>query len=70
MTLDQAVDAAFRIRAGEPLEVDTEDLRDVLQMEVDRLVDLPTWEARFARSILEPMADELYKPQLGNAAIA
>ena len=69
MTLDEAVDLAFRLRSGADLIVDTEDMRDVIQMEVDRLVDKPTWEAKFARSILEPLADELYRPQLGNAAI-
>lgn len=70
MNLDQAVDSAFRLRAGEKLEVDSLEVRDVIQAEVDRLVELSTWEARFARSILEPMADELYQPQLGNASIA
>lgn len=70
MTLDQAVDAAFRLRAGERLEVDTSEVHELLEAEVDRLASLGTWEAHFARSILEPMAEELYKPQLGNAAIA
>lgn len=69
MILDDAIDLAFRLRRGEDLIVDTEDMRDVIQMEVDRLVDQPTWEAKFARSILEPLADELYRPQLGNASI-
>lgn len=69
MILDDAIDLAFRLRRGEDLIVDTEDMRDVIQMEVDRLVDQPTWEAKFARSILEPLADELYRPQLGNASL-
>lgn len=80
MTIDEAVDLAFRLRSGGPLrnwinaqetgqEV-IEQARELISSEVDRLVELTTWEARFACSILEPMVDELYKPQLNNAAIA
>lgn len=73
MTLDEALDIALRLRHGEPDLadcVDTNEVRDLLGAAVDRLIQLPTWEAKFACSILEPLADELYKPQLENAAIA
>jgi hypothetical protein len=72
MTLDEATDAAFAHRATTapmPAELASE-VRELIQAEVDRLTELTTWEARFAKSILEPLADELYVPQLRNAAIA
>jgi hypothetical protein len=70
VTLDEAVDFAFRARVGDRTEFDHEVAHDLIAAEVDRLNELSTWEANFARQILEPMADELYKPQLGNAAVA
>lgn len=70
MTLDEAVDAAFRLRAGANLSVDTSEVRHLISTEVDRLSFLSTWEAQFAKGMLEPLADELYRPQLDNAAIA
>lgn len=72
MTLDEAVNVGFehqRTRVPLPAELQSE-VRDILQAEVDRLEPLTSWEARFARSILEPLADELYVPQLQNAAMA
>lgn len=70
MTLDEAVNFAFQIHDGGQPEVDREAVHDLIASEVDRLAALTTWEAGFARSVLEPLADELYKPQLGNAALA
>lgn len=82
MTLDEAVDLAMDYRnrraydGGGDVGADFDkvdyhgEVRDVISAEVDRLAMLATWEAKFARSILEPLSDELYTPQLGNAAIA
>jgi len=68
-SIDEAVSLAFQARDGKEIEPDVIDVRDMLLAEVERLRDLKTFEARFTLGILEPLADDLYRPNLGNAFI-
>jgi hypothetical protein len=68
MTIDQAVEQAFKARDG---AIDDQDaVRDVLLSEIERLEELTSFEARFTVPILQGLADDLYRPNLANAAVA
>ena len=67
MTIDEAVDLAFKARNGQEIDQDT--VRDILLTEIERLEETDTFEARFTFPILQGLADDLYRPDLGNAAI-
>lgn len=68
MTIDQAVELAFKARAGEALD-NQDAVREVLLTEIERLEETDTFEARFTFPILQGLADDLYRPDLGNAAV-
>jgi hypothetical protein len=67
MTIDDAVDLAFKSRNGQ--EIDQDAVRDIILAEIERLEETDTFEARFTFPILQGLADDLYRPDLGNAAI-
>lgn len=69
MTIDEAVDLAFKSRNGAELD-NQDEVRDVILAEVERLEDLASFEARFTVPIIQGLADDLYRPNLGNAAVA
>lgn len=68
MTIDEAVDQAFKARNGATLD-DQDGVREVLLTEVARLEELTSFEARFTTPILQGLADDLYRPNLGNASV-
>lgn len=69
MTIDDAVTQAFRARDG--LMPDDQDaVRTTLLAEIERLEGLESFEARFTVPILQGLADDLYRPDLNNAAVA
>lgn len=67
MTIDEAVDLAFKSRTG--TDIDKDAVRAVLLTEIERLEETDTFEARFCTPIIQGLADDLYTPDLGNAAI-
>jgi hypothetical protein len=68
MSIDDAVAQAFGARDGH--EIEAPDLvREVLLAEIERLEETDTFEARFTYPILQGLADDLYKPNLGNAFV-
>ncbi len=69
MTIDQAVEKAFKARAGSDIE-DQDGVRDIIMAEIERLEELTSFEARFTVPILQGLADDLYRPNLNNAAVA
>lgn len=69
MNIDQAVELAFKARTEGSIE-HQEEVRDILLAEIERLEETDTFEARFTYPILQGLADDLYKPDLANAAIA
>lgn len=69
MTIDQAVELAFKARDGQTLD-DQDAVRQVLLTEIERLEELTSFEARFTVPIIQGLADDLYRPDLGNAAVA
>jgi hypothetical protein len=68
MTIDEAVEQAFKARDGKEIE-DQAGVREVLLTEIERLEELTSFEARFCVPIIQGLADDLYRPNLGNAAI-
>lgn len=68
MTIDQAVELAFKARDGQMPE-NQDAVREVILSEIERLEDLASFEARFTTPILQGLADDLYRPDLGNAAV-
>ena len=68
MTIDEAVEQAFKARTGETL-ADQDAVRSILLTEIERLEELTSFEARFTTPILQGLADDLYRPDLGNAAL-
>jgi hypothetical protein len=68
LTIDQAVALAFQARDGKDIE-DQDQVRDVLLTEIERLEETDTFEARFTYPILQGLADDLYRPDLGNASV-
>lgn len=68
MTIDEAVEKAFKARSGETLP-DQDAVREVLLTEIERLEELTSFEARFTTPIIQGLADDLYRPDLGNAAL-
>lgn len=68
MTIDEAVEQAFKARDGATLD-DQDEVRSVLLTEIERLEETDTFEARFTTPILQGLADDLYRPDLGNAAV-
>lgn len=69
MTIDEAVEQAFKARNGVTLE-DQDAVREVILAEIERLEETDTFEARFTVPIIQGLADDLYRPNLGNAAVA
>ena len=67
MTIDEAVELAFKSQRGQEIEKDT--VREVILAEIERLEETDTFEARFTFPILQGLADDLYRPDLGNAAV-
>lgn len=67
MTIDEAVDLAFKSRTG--TEIDQDAVRDTILAEIERLEETDTFEARFCTPILQGLADDLYRPDLGNASV-
>ena len=71
MTIDEAVEKAFKHRDLQALSLDDQDtVRQVLLTEIERLEELTSFEARFTVPIIQGLADDLYRPDLGNAAVA
>ncbi len=69
MTIDEAVEQAFKARDGKEIE-DQDAVRDTLLTEIERLEELTSFEARFTVPIIQGLADDLYRPNLNNAAVA
>jgi hypothetical protein len=67
MTIDEAVGLAFKSQKGQEIDQDT--VRAVILTEIERLEETDTFEARFCTPILQGLADDLYRPDLGNAAV-
>ncbi len=68
MNIDQAVALAFQARDGKEI-ADQDAVRGVLLHEIERLEETDTFEARFTFPILQGLADDLYRPDLGNASV-
>ena len=68
MTIDEAVEQAFKARDGTEIE-DQDGVREVILAEIERLEELTSFEARFTVPIIQGLADDLYRPNLGNAAL-
>lgn len=67
MTIDEAVEKAFKHRTA-PID-DQDEVRDVILAEIERLEELTSFEARFTVPIIQGLADDLYRPDLNNAAV-
>ena len=68
MTIDEAVEQAFKARDGKEIE-DQDGVREVILAEIERLEELTSFEARFTVQIIQELAYDLYRPNLGNAAV-
>lgn len=68
MTIDEAVEQAFKFRNG-PIE-NQDEVRSIILTEIERLEELDSFEARFTVPIIQGLADDLYRPDLGNAAVS